>query len=85
MISSGIREIICYLAQHRMVDVIVTTAGAVEEDIIKTLAPALIGDFQLDGAQLRDKGQNRIGNMVVPNDNYCMFEEWLGSLLDKMY
>ena len=27
---------------------------------------------------------NRIGNMVVPNDNYCKFEEWLMPILDSM-
>ena len=35
LISSGVREHIRYLAQHRMVDVLVTTAGGVEEDLIK--------------------------------------------------
>lgn len=35
LISSGVRESVRYLAQNRMVDVIVTTAGGVEEDIIK--------------------------------------------------
>jgi deoxyhypusine synthase len=27
---------------------------------------------------------NRIGNLVVPNDNYCKFEDWLMPLLDTM-
>lgn len=27
---------------------------------------------------------NRIGNLVVPNDNYCKFEDWLIPILDKM-
>lgn len=35
LVSSGVRESIRYLAQHKMVDVIVTTAGGVEEDLIK--------------------------------------------------
>ena len=30
------------------------------------------------------KGHNRIGNMIVPNDNYCRFEEWFQPLLDEM-
>lgn len=85
MISSGVREVLRYLAQHRMVDVMVTTGGAVEEDVMKTLAPAVIGDFGLDGAALRSKGINRIGNTVVPNANYCKFEEWLAPLLERMY
>jgi len=37
LISSGVREHIRYLVQHKMVDVIVTTAGGVEEDLIKVI------------------------------------------------
>jgi len=67
-----------------MVDVIVTTAGGIEEDIIKCLAPTFLGEFHLDGADLRKRGINRIGNLLVPNDNYCKFENWLIPILDKM-
>lgn len=35
LISSGVREQIRFLVQHRMIDVLVTTAGGVEEDLIK--------------------------------------------------
>ncbi|KFO95240.1 Deoxyhypusine synthase, partial [Calypte anna] len=64
------------------VDVLVTTAGGVEEDLIKCLAPTYIGDFGLRGQDLRCSGINRhggvgIGNLLVPNDNYCKFEDWL--------
>lgn len=27
---------------------------------------------------------NRIGNLIVPNSNYCAFEDWLLPILDKM-
>lgn len=84
LISSGVRETIRYLAQHKMVDVIVTTAGGIEEDIIKCLANAYLGDFSLPGKELRQKGINRIGNILVPNDNYCKFEDWLMPILDQM-
>ncbi len=30
------------------------------------------------------RGLNRIGNLVVPNDNYCKFEDWVMPILDKM-
>lgn len=66
------------------VDCIVTTAGGVEEDLIKCLAPTYLGKFEYDGKNLRDKGLNRIGNMIVPNSNYCLFEDWLMPKLDKM-
>jgi deoxyhypusine synthase len=35
--SAGTREQIRYLVQHGLVDVLVTTAGGVEEDLIKVL------------------------------------------------
>ena len=61
-IHIGNREIIKYLAKHRLVDVMVTTAGGIEEDLIKCLAPSYIGDFRLKGDNLRKSGHNRIGN-----------------------
>lgn len=63
---------------------VVTTAGGVEEDLIKCLAPTFKGDFSLPGAALRSKGLNRIGNLLVPNDNYCKFEDWIIPIFDKM-
>ena len=61
-----------------------TTAGGIEEDIIKCLAPTYVGDFHLSGRQLRQNGINRIGNLLVPNDNYCLFEDWIIPILDEM-
>ncbi|RZC92814.1 hypothetical protein C5167_028071 [Papaver somniferum] len=84
IISSGLRETIRYLAEHQMVNEIVTTAGGIEEDLIKCLAPTYKGDFSLPGAYLRSKGQNRAGNVIVLNDNYCKFENWITPILDQM-
>jgi deoxyhypusine synthase len=84
LVSSGLRETIRYLAQHRMIDCIVTTAGGIEEDIIKCLAPTFLGEFDLAGKFLRERGLNRIGNLVIPNDNYCKFEDWMKPILDAM-
>ncbi len=84
MASCGVRESIRFLAQHNMVDVIVASAGGVEEDFIKCLAPTFLGDFALRGKELREKGINRIGNLLVPNDNYCKFEDWIMPILDQV-
>lgn len=84
MVSSGLRETIRFLVQHKLVDCIVATAGGVEEDFIKCLAPTYVGSFELNGGELRDKGINRIGNLLVPNENYCKFENWVLPLLDEM-
>lgn len=83
LISSGLRDTLRFLVQHKMVSAIVSSAGGIEEDLIKVLAPTYMGEFSLPGKGLRDQGMNRIGNMLVPNDNYCKFEEWIVPILDK--
>lgn len=50
--SAGTREHIRYLVQNRMVDAVVTTAGGIEEDFIKCLAPTYVGDFALKGKEM---------------------------------
>lgn len=84
LISSGLRDIIKYLVKHKHVSAIVTTAGGVEEDFIKCLGDTYLADFRLDGSDLRNRGLNRIGNLLIPNDNYCKFEDWLTPILDTM-
>ncbi|MQM00841.1 hypothetical protein Taro_033592 [Colocasia esculenta] len=84
LVSSGVRETIRFLVEHRLVNVVVTTAGGIEEDLIKCLAPTYKGDFTLPGALLRSKGLNRIGNLLVPNNNYCKFEDWIIPIFDQM-
>lgn len=84
MISSGLRSTFRYLVQHSHVSAIVTTAGGIEEDFIKCLGKTYMGSFTSPGAELRSKGLNRIGNLVVPNANYCAFENWVVPILDKM-
>ena len=84
-ISSGQREVIRFLVQNKMVDVLITTAGGIEEDIIKCFEPTFMGDFKLSGRELRKKGINRIGNLLVPNKNYCDFEDWVSPIIEKMH
>jgi deoxyhypusine synthase len=83
LVSSGLRDIFRYLAEHKLVDVIVTTAGGIEEDFIKCLGDFKLGRFDVDGAKLREKGINRIGNIFVPNSRYVKFEKFVLPILEK--
>lgn len=85
MISSGLREIIKYLVKNKKIDVLVTTAGGVEEDIIKCLKPFVVGSFEADGRTLFEKGVNRTGNIFVPNDRYLYFEKFMNKFFDRIY
>lgn len=51
---------------------------------VQCLAPTYSGEYYLKGAELRKQGLNRIGNMVVPNDNYCKFEDWIMPIFDAL-
>ena len=42
-----------FLVKNKMIDVLVTTAGGVEEDFIKCLAPTFLGDFHLKVGRCR--------------------------------
>jgi deoxyhypusine synthase len=85
MVSSGLREVIAYLVKNKFVHVLITTAGGVEEDIIKTMKPFILGKFNADGKKLRKNGINRIGNIFVPNDRYILFEKFMKGFLNEIY
>lgn len=84
MVSCGMREIIRYLAQHRMIDAIVTTAGGIEEDIMKCMSTFHMAEFNMNDIENRLNGHCRIGNILVPNDNYVKLEAFLLPLYAQM-
>ena len=85
MASCGMREYIRYLCQHKMISCIVTTTGGIEEDLMKCMEDHYIGDFNLDGKMLRSKGLNRVGNVIIPNENYEEFEEWFVEIIKECH
>ncbi len=84
MVTSGLRNVFRFLVEHKMVDIVVTTAGGIEEDIIKCIKPFFIGEFAMDGKELREKGINRAGNILIPNSRYCAFEDFFIPLIKTM-
>ena len=54
-----------------MIDCITTTAGAIEEDLMKCLSSShLMGDFYLIGKDLKNAGIRRQGNIVIEDSKY---------------
>jgi len=84
MVSSGLREVFAQMVKEKMVDVIITGVGSVEEDLMKTKKPFLLGDFNVSDVELHKSGTNRIGNIFVPNDRYGALEEMLKPFFKKM-
>lgn len=83
--TCGIRDNIKYLVKNKFVDVLSTSIGAIEEDIIKCFKPFVIGDYRAPGYILREDGINRTGNIFIPNDRYIYFERYMNKLLERLY
>ena len=58
IISSGLREVVRYLCEHKLVDCVVTSCGGIEEDFIKCQNHFYRGQFRNDDFQLRMNGIN---------------------------
>lgn len=85
MASSGLRETIAQLCRERKVDAVITGAGSIEEDIMKSWGGFGLGTFDEDDAKLNAKGTNRIGNILVHNRSYLKLEKFLKGYFTKKY
>ncbi|MCX8158097.1 MAG: deoxyhypusine synthase [Candidatus Diapherotrites archaeon] len=85
LVASGLRGIIKEFCKKKFVDVVVTTAGAIEHDIMKSHKPYFLGSFYLDDEELHKKGINRIGNILVPNERYIFLEKFVKETFKEMY
>ena len=86
MVTSGLRGFFAQIIKLGMADIIVTTVGGLEEDIMKSIGEKfVIGDFHSDDIALYEKGVNRVGNLFVTNESYCKFEDKIAPMLDKLY
>tara|TARA_B100000315_G_scaffold234883_1_gene249290 strand:+ start:388 stop:1335 length:948 start_codon:yes stop_codon:yes gene_type:complete len=86
MVTSGLRGFFAQLIKFKIPQVIVTTAGAIEEDIMKALGEKFeIGSFHSDDVALHEKGENRVGNLIIRNESYMKFEDWIIPILKELY
>ncbi|XP_071511833.1 deoxyhypusine synthase-like [Diadema antillarum] len=84
IITSGLREVICFLAKHNLVDCIVTTAGGIEEDFIKCFGDYYLASFEENGEELFNRRLNRAGNLLIPESLYYHFTDFLQPVLEDM-
>jgi len=84
MMSSGLREPIAQLVRHKKIAAIITTTGFIEEDIMKSKKPFLVGSFDVDDTEVKANGLNRIGNLFVADEQYCDLEDFHMAFLKEM-
>ena len=86
MASSGLSGFFAQLCRLQIPDVLVTTSGAIEEDIMKALGEKFeLRGFNADDVELHEKGENRIGNLVIKNQSYMKFEDLMTKILKRVY
>ena len=86
MVTSGLRGFFAQLISLGMADVIVTTVGGIEEDIMKSAGEKFtLGKFNADDVELHEQGLNRVGNILVKNESYMNFEDWIAPVLAELY
>jgi|TARA_Y100000310_G_C20587150_1_gene766050 deoxyhypusine synthase len=85
MAASGLRGIFIDLIKEKKIDVIVTSSGSIDEDLIRSKMPYLRGSFEVDDKKLGEQGINRMGNVFVPNNRYEFLDEEVKAVLEKIY
>lgn len=87
IISTGNRGVIKELVKRKLCDVIITTCGTLDHDVARAYKPYLSGgEFTMDDVELEEKGIHRLGNVLVPRDNYGpLIEEKVQKVLSEMY
>lgn len=86
MVTSGLRGLFAQLIKLHLADIVVTTVGGIEEDIMRAKGEKfIIGSFNADDIEAYEKGMNRVGNLFITNDSYCRFEDEIHQMLAKLY
>jgi len=86
LVATGVRGVFRELVKRRLVDVIVTTCGALDHDIARCWRKYYRGHFLMNDKTLYDQGINRLGNVLVPNESYGrIIEEKMSYLLESIW
>src|SRR5918993_725773 len=86
LMSTGARGIIRDMLKNNMFNVIITTCGAIDHDIARTYDRYYAGDFRMDDGMLLKNNIHRLGNVLVPMENYGpLIEEKVQKCLHDMY
>jgi deoxyhypusine synthase len=86
LVATGTRGVLKELVKRKLVDVIITTCGTLDHDVARCWKKYHKGSFVMNDAKLHEKGINRLGNVLVPNESYGMIiEEKMQALLQSLW
>ncbi len=86
LVATGTRGVFRELVKRKLVDVVITTCGTLDHDVARCWRDYYKGSFVMNDAKLHDKGINRLGNVLVPNDSYgIIIEQKMQALLESLW
>jgi deoxyhypusine synthase len=86
MVTSGLRGFFAQLCSLKIPNILVTTSGSVEEDIMKSMGEEFeITSFYADDTAMHERGENRVGNLSIKTESYMKFEDWMNNALKTIY
>ena len=86
VVSTGTRGIIKNMLKNKWFDVVLTTCGALDHDIARHFSNYKEGSFTMDDNELADQNIHRLGNVLVPMENYGpLIEEKMQLFLEEEY
>ena len=86
IVSTGFRGIIGDMIKKRWFDVVITNCGALDHDISRHFSDYKEASFTMDDKELADQNIHRLGNVLVPMENYGpLIEEKVQKILELAY
>lgn len=85
IVSTGTRGILRKLVQEKKFDLVITTCGTLDHDIARSFSSYYHGEFEMDDVELAKKGIYRLGNVIIPKENYGkVIEEKMQEFLGRL-
>lgn len=86
MVTSGLRGFFAQICAYKIPNILITTSGAIEEDIMKAMGEEFeVLNFYADDTKLHEIGENRVGNLGIRTESYMKFEDKIAEYLEEIY
>lgn len=86
LVSTGLRGVLAQLIDEKFFDVVITTCGAIDHDIAKSMRGGYYkGFFEADDEDLYRRGYHRLGNIYIEIKGYGIpIERFTHSLVNEI-
>lgn len=86
IVATGLRGILSSMIERGIVKAIITTGGTFDHDIARGMGGYYyVGDFEIDDTMLKELEIHRLGNILIPFENYGpLIEKFTHSMLEDI-